>query len=115
MPTGYRHRQNDVVYEEDQYELTEDGRIPIPYLRTPKYQDGNTIDWLHEEGLERERNHALQSQAGVRGILLPALESVRMWFVVIVTGIGIGIAGAWLDVLVKWYAGNRNYLREAEF
>ncbi|KIM44556.1 hypothetical protein M413DRAFT_66882 [Hebeloma cylindrosporum] len=102
MPTGYRHSQNDVVYEEDQYELTEDGRIPIPYRRAPKYQDGNTIDWLHEEGLERERNHALRSQAGVRGILLPALESVRMWFIVIVTGIGIGIAGAWLDVLVKW-------------
>ncbi|KAF9563934.1 Cl-channel protein [Agrocybe pediades] len=102
MPSGYRHSRQDVVYEEDQYELTEDGRIPIPYRRTAKYQDGNTIDWLHEEGLERERNHALQSQAGVRGILLPALESTRMWFIVIMTGIGIGIAGAWLDVLVKW-------------
>ncbi|KAF4611188.1 hypothetical protein D9613_006904 [Agrocybe pediades] len=102
MPSGYRHSRQDVVYEEDQYELTEDGRIPIPYRRTAKYQDGNTIDWLHEEGLERERNHALQSQAGVRGILLPVLESTRMWFIVIMTGIGIGIAGAWLDVLVKW-------------
>ncbi|KAF8967680.1 Cl-channel protein [Flammula alnicola] len=107
MPSGYRHTRDDVVYEEDQFELTEDGRIPIPYRRTAKYQDGNTIDWLHEEGLERERNHALQSQAGIRGILLPALESARMWFIVIVTGIGIGIAGAWLDVLVKWLADLR--------
>ncbi|PPQ91494.1 hypothetical protein CVT25_013751 [Psilocybe cyanescens] len=107
MPSGYRHTREDVVYEEDQYELTEDGRIPIPYRRTAKYQDGNTIDWLHEEGLERERNYALQSQAGVRGILLPALDSVRMWFIVVVTGIGIGIAGAWLDVLVKWLSDLR--------
>jgi len=95
--------RNDVVYEEDQFELTEDGRLPIPFRRTAKYQDGNTIDWLQEEGLERERNHALQSQAGIRGILLPALESARMWFIVIAAGVGIGIAGAWLDVLVKWY------------
>ncbi|KJA28132.1 hypothetical protein HYPSUDRAFT_34482 [Hypholoma sublateritium FD-334 SS-4] len=103
MPTGYRHtRDDDIVYPEDEYELTEDGRIPIPYRRTAKYKDGNTIDWLHEEGLERERNHALRSQAGIRGILLPALESARLWFIVIATGIGIGIAGAWLDVLVKW-------------
>lgn len=102
MPTGYRHVRDDVIYPEDEFELTEDGRIPIPYRRTAKYQDGNTIDWLHEEGIERERNHALQSQAGIRGVLLPALESSRMWFIVIVTGMGIGIAGAWLDVLVKW-------------
>ncbi|KDR80589.1 hypothetical protein GALMADRAFT_240906 [Galerina marginata CBS 339.88] len=100
MPT--RHTQEDVLYDGGQYELTEDGRLPIPFQRTAKYQDGNTIDWLHEETLERERNHALESQAGVRGILLPALEAARMWFVVIVTGFGIGIAGAWLDVLVKW-------------
>jgi chloride channel 3/4/5 len=102
MPTGYRHVRDDVIYPEDEFELTEDGRIPIPYRRTAKYQDGNTIDWLHEEGIERERNHALQSQAGIRGVLLPALESSRMWFIVIMTGMGIGIAGAWLDVLVKW-------------
>ncbi|PPQ79064.1 hypothetical protein CVT26_003969 [Gymnopilus dilepis] len=102
MPTGYRHRQGDIVYEEDQYELTEDGRIPIPIRRTAKYKDGDTIDWLHEEGLERERTHALQSQVGVKGILLPTLDSARMWFVVIATGFAIGIAGAWLDVLVKW-------------
>jgi chloride channel 3/4/5 len=102
MPAAYRPLQDDIVYEEDQYELTEDGRVPIPYRKVAKYQDGNTIDWILEENLERERNYALQSQAGARGILLPALESAKMWFIVIVTGMGIGIAGAWLDVLVKW-------------
>ena len=102
MPVAYRPLQDDAIYEEDQYELTEDGRIPISYRKVAKYQDGNTIDWIREENLERERNHSLQSQAGVRGILLPALESAKMWLIVIVTGMGIGIAGAWLDVLVKW-------------
>ena len=27
-----------------------------------------------------------------------------MWLVVIVTGTGIGLTGAWLDILVKWCA-----------
>ena len=102
MPAAYRPLQDDVVYEEDQYELTEDGRVPIPYRKIATYLDGNSIDWIHEDNLERERIYALQSQAGVRGVLLPALESAKMWFIVIMTGMGIGIAGAWLDVLVKW-------------
>jgi len=95
-------RREDAVYPEDEYELTEDGRIPITYQRTTKYHDGNTIDWLHEDNLERQRVHALQSQPGAQGILLPILDSAKMWFIVIMTGVAIGIAGAWLDVLVKW-------------
>ncbi|KAF9531719.1 Cl-channel protein [Crepidotus variabilis] len=106
MPT-FRTRRADVLYPEDQYELTEDGRVPVTYQRTAKYQDGNTIDWLHEEDLERERHHALQSQAGTRGVLLPALDSAKMWFIVIATGVAIGLAGAWLDVLVKWLSDLR--------
>ncbi|TFK51880.1 hypothetical protein OE88DRAFT_1658562 [Heliocybe sulcata] len=27
---------------------------------------------------------------------------MKMWFVIVATGIGVGVAGAWLDVLVKW-------------
>jgi chloride channel 3/4/5 len=104
MSLGRRIRQEDIVYPEDEYELTEDGRIPLQYQRKPKYHDGNTIDWIHEENLERERTHALQSQEGVRGILLPILDSAKMWFIVVITGLAIGFAGAWLDVLVKWYA-----------
>jgi chloride channel 3/4/5 len=102
MPAAYRPLQDDIVYEEDQYELTEDGRVPIPYPKVATYRDGHSIDWIHEENLERERIYALKSQAGARGILLPTLESAKMWFIVIMTGMGIGIAGAWLDVLVKW-------------
>jgi chloride channel 3/4/5 len=77
--------------------------LSAPYgRRSGKYEDGNTIDWLHEESAERERNQVLRSQRGIRGLLLPLMDAARMWIVVVATGIGIGIAGALLDVLVKW-------------
>jgi chloride channel 3/4/5 len=66
------------------------------------YADGKSIDWLHEESAERERQHKLQSLHGISGLLKLILVSSRMWFVIIATGVGVGITGAWLDVLVKW-------------
>lgn len=91
-------------YEGEQFELTENGRLldTVPSPRTARYPDGSTIDWLQQDAAERERNQALRSQAGVRGILIPMLEASRMWLIVIVTGIGIGLTGASLDILVKW-------------
>lgn len=106
MVAGFRHSTpgpSDQYNQLHEYELTATGNL---YNSVPepgkKYTDGSSIDWLQEEAAERERSHALHSQAGVRGALLPALDSARMWIVVIATGIGIGLAGAWLDVLVKW-------------
>lgn len=91
--------------DEEVFELTEDGRLrDSPKAQRPKYEDGNSIDWLREESAERERIHSQRSQHGIRGLLLPWMDSVRMWLVVVLTGIGIGLTGAWLDVLVKWYA-----------
>lgn len=93
----------DNVQAEELYELTEDGHSREMNLkRVGKYDDGSTIDWLREDASERQRIHALRSQPGARGILLPLAEASRVWFVVIATGIGIGITGAWLDILVKW-------------
>ena len=92
------------LHEEELYELTEDGQLTPTHARSAKYADGTSIDWLHEEAKERERNHLLRSKPGAQGLLLPLLDSSRLWFVVIVTGLGIGITGAWLDVLVKWCA-----------
>ncbi|KXN86575.1 H(+)/Cl(-) exchange transporter 3 [Leucoagaricus sp. SymC.cos] len=90
-------------YEEEQYELSEDGRLLQPKLRySTSYKDGASIDWLQEEMVERDHQQALKSQAGVRGILSPVFDAARGWLVVILTGMGVGIAGAWLDVLVKW-------------
>lgn len=93
--------------EEEVFALTEDGELLNPNKQPlsqnrPIYGDGDTIDWLREESAERERLRGLKSQHGVRGLLLPFMDASRMWFVIVLVGIGIGVTGAWLDVLVKW-------------
>ena len=89
------------------FELLERGGL----LRTPgtpelaasvPYSEGTTIDWHREEAVERERKRSHHAQRGLRGVLGPIVDSSRMWLVIILTGVGIGILGAWLDVLVKW-------------
>ncbi|KAG5338905.1 hypothetical protein C0989_005631 [Termitomyces sp. Mn162] len=101
-PGRYPIQSWPAIATEELYELTEDGHLPDTTKLPRHYKDGSSIDWLYEEAAERGRIHALKAQAGVRGLLLPLLESSRLWLVVILTGMGIGIAGAWLDVLVKW-------------
>ncbi|KAF9069790.1 chloride channel [Rhodocollybia butyracea] len=76
-------------------------------LKSDHYLDGSSIDWLHEEALEREREYIKKSQRSIRGLLSIWADSARVWLVVVATGIGIGVAGAWLDVLVKWLADLR--------
>jgi chloride channel 3/4/5 len=94
---------DNVLRDEELYELTEDGHLyEMNPKRAGKYDDGSTIDWLREDSSERQRIHTLRSQPGARGILLPLAEASRVWFVVVMTGMGIGITGAWLDILVKW-------------
>ena len=92
-------------YHEEAYELTAAGDLlnARPHY-APKYQDGSSIDWLYEELAERQRTHEQRANRGLRGLWLPWRDSAQRWFVVIATGIGIGLAGAWLDVLVKWSA-----------
>lgn len=104
MPLGISQTRNWQAHsEEELYELTEDGRLPSKDSKVPrKYHDGSSVDWMHEEAVERHRIHAMKLKTGARGILVPLLESTRLWFVVIMAGAGIGITGAWLDVLVKW-------------
>ena len=86
-----------------EYELTVGGELFN--LHSSKYLDtveGRSIDWLHEDATERDRIHRQRSQPGIRGLLLPLIDVSKMWLVVVLTGIGIGVAGAWLDILVKW-------------
>ena len=89
------------------FELLENGTLPheadASQTSVP-YAEGTTIDWHREEAAERERKRALHAQSGLRGLMAPILDSARMWLVIIFTGVGIGIAGAWLDILVKWCA-----------
>lgn len=60
-------------------------------------------DWMHEESAERVRKQLLRSQLGLRGLVLPVLDSWRMWAVLILTGVSIGYTGGMLDLLVAWY------------
>ncbi|KAI0316004.1 chloride channel [Amylostereum chailletii] len=89
-----------------QYELGSDdleGWPPISPRRTRQtYREGATIDWWSEDAAERERWKVLLSQHGLKGVVAPMLDASKVWFVVICTGICVGVAGGWLDVLVKW-------------
>ncbi|KIO25833.1 hypothetical protein M407DRAFT_24790, partial [Tulasnella calospora MUT 4182] len=72
-----------------------------------EYKQGSTIDWMHEESAERTRKQLLRSQMGLRGVLLPILDSWRMWAVLILTGLSIGYTGGMLDLLVAWLSDLR--------
>ena len=88
------------------FELLEDGNLlrqqPSIPPETIRYADGSTIDWQREEAAERERKRTVHTRRGWRGALSPILDGGRIWLVIVFTGIGIGVAGAWLDVLVRW-------------
>ncbi|KAL1753840.1 chloride channel [Schizophyllum commune] len=106
--TATEHPEGAGWRDEELFELDADGRLRDVHATAPaKYTDGSSIDWFAEEALARARTQMLHSQQGIRGFLLPAMDAARMWFVVILTGVSIGVAGAWLDVLVKWLADLR--------
>ncbi|KAJ3762065.1 Cl-channel protein [Lentinula raphanica] len=95
--------ESETIREQEAFELGENGNLQGSISKGfMKYRDGSSIDWLHEEALERERDHLKKSQKNIRSLLSIWADSARVWLVVIATGIGIGVAGAWLDVLVKW-------------
>jgi nitroreductase len=91
--------------DEEAFELTETGELwqdstSAGYKVRTRYQDGASIDWLREEALEREQRQRMSSVSVIRGSWIP---SMTMWLIVVATGIGIGVTGAWLDVLVQWH------------
>ena len=59
-------------------------------------------DWQYEEEAERARKQSIRSERGLRRVFAPFFDSVRLWVVLILTGAGVGITGAYLDVLVAW-------------
>ena len=61
------------------------------------------VDWLYEEAAERSRQHDLRALHGLRGFWAPLLDTIRTWFIIIATGVGVGVIGAWLGVLVQWW------------
>ncbi|TRM60738.1 chloride channel [Schizophyllum amplum] len=104
----HEHTDSAGWREGELFELDAGGRLRDVHGAAPvKYSDGSSIDWFAEEAHARARTQMLHSQHGIRGFLLPAMEAAWMWLVVILTGVSIGVAGAWLDVLVKWLADLR--------
>ncbi|EIW58503.1 uncharacterized protein TRAVEDRAFT_58724 [Trametes versicolor FP-101664 SS1] len=96
------------VRDAEAYEFVEHGEPRAPGLLSPPlgkpvaYEEGSTIDWLREEAAERERKRVMGQQRGLRGLLSLVQDSVGMWVVIVLTGMGTGVVGAWLDVLVRW-------------
>ncbi|KAI0831818.1 chloride channel [Trametes gibbosa] len=97
------------IHDAEAYEFVDAETRPAPGLglapalgKPFAYEEGSTIDWLREGAAERERKRVLGSQHGLRGLLALVRDSVGMWLVIVLTGFGTGVVGAWLDVLVKW-------------
>ncbi|EPT02984.1 hypothetical protein FOMPIDRAFT_1159568 [Fomitopsis schrenkii] len=102
-------------YDAEQYELLGDEHshepLPSPFHRKvkgPAYKEGGVIDWQHEEAAERERKRILASHRGFRGLTARLADNGSMWLVTILSGLGIGTIGAWLDVLVRWLGDLRD-------
>lgn len=106
--SSHEHEHEHVSYDtpvsaSSSFELLETGTfLKTTHEESMLYPEGSTIDWQREEAAERERKRVQVTQRGLRGMLAPILDSSRMWLVIVLTGVGIGVAGAWLDVLVRW-------------
>lgn len=64
-------------------------------------------DWLREEAGERSRQQYIQTLRGFRRWAMPLLEVSRLWAIVISSGVCVGIVGAWLDILSRWFSDLR--------
>ncbi|TBU47598.1 chloride channel [Dichomitus squalens] len=94
------------IRDAEAYEFVDHETGPLlsshPLGNKTAYGEGTSIDWLREEASERERKRVIQSQRGLHGLLGMVLDSAGLWLVIILVGVGVGVLGAWLDVLVKW-------------
>ncbi|KAF7971293.1 hypothetical protein HWV62_21446 [Athelia sp. TMB] len=96
---------NEVYHDEESYELSESGELFSSQKlgqsdAQPTYQDGNSIDWLREEGAERERVRLLHSHRGLRALFIPFMDASSMWLVIVLTGIGIGLTAG--EICTDW-------------
>lgn len=67
------------------------------------YDDLTAIDWIFEYTKERQRKRLLFTKGqGVLGHVRQLLDGSHLWFVLIGTGIGVGIIAAAIDVATNW-------------
>lgn len=67
------------------------------------YDDFTAIDWIYEYTKERQRKRLLYSSGqGVFGYVRRVMEASNVWFVLIATGIAVGILAAAIDIATDW-------------
>ncbi|KAJ5645989.1 hypothetical protein N7490_002361 [Penicillium lividum] len=67
------------------------------------YDDFTAIDWIYEYTKERQRKRLLYSSGqGVLGHVRRFLEAGNIWFVLVATGIAVGIIAACIDIATNW-------------
>ena len=67
------------------------------------YDDMTAIDWIFEYTKERQRLRVLYSSAtGLVGYAQQLLDASQVWWVLIGTGLAVGILAACIDVASDW-------------
>ncbi|KAJ5925091.1 hypothetical protein N7454_007730 [Penicillium verhagenii] len=67
------------------------------------YDDFTAIDWIYEYTKERQRKRLLYSSGqGFLGHARRFLEASNIWFVLVATGIAVGIIAASIDIATNW-------------
>lgn len=67
------------------------------------YDDFTAIDWIYEYTKERQRKRLLYSSGqGILGHVRRFLEAGNIWFVLVATGIAVGIIAASIDIATNW-------------
>ncbi|KAJ5324926.1 hypothetical protein N7476_003526 [Penicillium atrosanguineum] len=67
------------------------------------YDDFTAIDWIYEYTKERQRKRLLYSSGqGIAGYFRRLIEASNIWFVLVATGIAVGIIAATIDIATDW-------------
>lgn len=69
------------------------------------YDDLTAIDWIFEYTKERQRKRLQYSTGqGIVGQLRKFLDASNVWFVLVATGVAVGVIAAFIDVASDWLA-----------
>ena len=67
------------------------------------YEDLTAIDWIFEYTKERQRKRLLYARGqGILGYIRQLLDGSQLWFVLIATGISVGVIAAAIDIATNW-------------
>ncbi|KAI0128345.1 chloride channel protein 5 [Xylariales sp. AK1849] len=67
------------------------------------YEDLTAIDWIFEYTKERQRLRVLYSSAsGIPGYIQRLLDASQVWFILVFTGLAVGVLAAGINVTSDW-------------